>query len=299
MENKIKNIFLIDDEFPPTKEFISKGIYEKAISANDLYCLALNEDWGSLHDLQNLIKNIVTSKAYEQGLINLSGYSNPELAFADIEIGVQPDVLVYDWEYGMPNAIESQNWLLEILSKTDAFVFVYSKVRDQLPAFLNKDTFDEHASRFQLFLKGNQNMSLFSSEEFILQYVLSLVSSEHEILVQGERVQFRSNGFLKDAKDILYLDKIFGRQKLVELIKGNGNIISDETLSEILSGTSETIRFDEVNKLLITSDSSMMIKKYQPATTLTYLEVATKYGLIALADVLEIGITKVGNGNNN
>jgi hypothetical protein len=120
-----KNIFLLDDEFPKIKEFIDSNIYKKAINSDNLYHLALNENWKSLNHLQQLIKDIITSEAFKVGLINLWGYAEPELAIQDIELGNKPDVLIYDWQYGSENNTKSQNWLLEILEKTNSFVFIY------------------------------------------------------------------------------------------------------------------------------------------------------------------------------
>src|SRR5665213_1017508 len=133
MKMQTKNIFLLDDEFPKIKEFIEAEIYHKAISADNLYHLALNENWKSLNHLQQLIKDIITSEAFKGGMINLSGYSDPELALQDIESGSKPDVVIYDWQYGAEiNNTNSQKWLLEILGKTSAFVFVYSLIEQTL-----------------------------------------------------------------------------------------------------------------------------------------------------------------------
>ncbi len=293
MKNKSIDIFLIDDEFPKTSEFTSASIYDSAIHSDNLYQLAISQSWKGLQPLQKLIKDIVTSNPFKENHIQLTGYTKPTQCLTDIENGIKPDLIIYDWEYGMPNPSESQEWLLDILSKTKAFVFIYSKVRDEIPQFLNKKVFDEYASRFQLFEKGNTKMSIFSSEEFIFQYILNRLSNEYEIIIQGERIQFKQNGFLKKAEDILYLEKILGKKKLLQILKEKVKIISDETLVKILSEFNEKIYFDELNNLLITADSKMLITKYKPEKLLTYLEVVKQYGIKTLASVLEIGIAKI------
>ena len=46
------SVFIIDDWIPINKEFIDSDKYSQAINADDLYHLALNEDWKSLSNIQ-------------------------------------------------------------------------------------------------------------------------------------------------------------------------------------------------------------------------------------------------------
>ncbi|MBK6989648.1 MAG: hypothetical protein IPH33_16270 [Bacteroidetes bacterium] len=105
---------------------------------------------------------------------------------------------------------ESQSLLLEILNSTQSFVFVYSKVRNEIPQFLNKEIFNPFAKRLQLFLKGSTTHSVFSSEEFILQYILGKITDNVQIKIQGFDVLLNQM-LLKKASDILYLERIVGK----------------------------------------------------------------------------------------
>ena len=290
--NNIINVFLIDDEFPPNVEFVNKGIYNDAISSDNLHYLSISEDWKSLHFLQELIKDIIISKESKSGLINLMGFKSPSIALANIDKGVIPSVVIYDWEYGMPNPVESQNLLLEILQLTKAVIFVYSKVRDSIPAFLNKATFDEYADRFQLFLKGDQNNSIFSTEEFILQYILSRVSKNIQLKIRGLNINFLENGYLEKPSDILYLEKILGRKLLSSKLGDNFSSITNESIESLLAGIKVKFLLDEKNQLLVTSDSINLVSKLQTPKELTGIEVLKKFGISALKEVLEIGIIK-------
>src|SRR5690606_23183523 len=145
-KDKIR-VFIIDDEFPPCPEFVSRSVYENAISSDDLYKLTVElKSWGTsgvLNFLKDLIQKLIESNEYQSGLIDVLGFKNPSLALNSIDDNILPDIVIYDWEYGMPNPTESQNMLIEILeSAPETFVIVYSKVRDEIPQFLNKSIFD-------------------------------------------------------------------------------------------------------------------------------------------------------------
>ena len=182
---------------------------------------------------------------------------------------------------------------MDILSKTKAFVFVYSKVRDELPPFLNKEVFDKYADHFQLFLKGDKSNSIFSAEEFILQLILFRLSKSVQIKIQGIAVNFRKNGYLKNPTDILYLEKILGRKSLLEKLNKKSSTISNQSIESLLKDVDIKILKDENKNLLVTADAQTLIKKIQHTKELTSLDVLKQYGLQILKEVLEIGIAKI------
>ena len=227
MKNKPTKVFLVDDEFPIIEEFRQRGVYNSPISGQDLYHLAINSTWHHLTDLQQLIKDIFINQVYKKGLIKLSGLNTPTKVLSEIDDGNLPDIVIYDWEY--PDApihsLKSKEWLLEILRKTDAFVFVYSKMRDEIPRFLNTTEFTEFSPRFQLFLKGGKIKFSFSAEEFILQYIIGSGSKSGRIKIDGIDIEFIANNYLSSASDILYLQRILGNQYVLdELNKINSSI---------------------------------------------------------------------------
>lgn len=290
MSKNTTNIILIDDEIPITSEFTASSIYDTAITSENLYHLAITQTWKGLEPLQQLIKDIVTSKASQDNKINLTGYTKPTQCLLDIESGFNPDVLIYDWEYGMPNPTDSQAWLIDILSNTDAFVFIYSKVRDELPPFLNKKIFDKYAHRFQLFLKGSSTHSIFSSEEFILQFILSKVVDSGKIKIQGFDVEFSSNDYLKETSDILYLERVLGKKYLLEELKKHRYTLNDLTIENLLNNSDGFLYFSEAKSILISPDEITLINKLTPLIKLPYSHVAKKYSIAKLEETLEKGI---------
>jgi len=293
MKIKEKNIFIIDDEFPIIKEFVDLGIYEAAISSENLYHLALNENWRFLHDLQQLIKEIITSEPFKEGLLNLVGFTKPEQCLSQIDKMFLPDVVIYDWQYGIVNDIDSQKWLLEILKNTNAFVFVYSKVRDELPPFLNKKVFNVYSERFQLFLKGNKNYSILYVEEFILQFILGITSDSFKIKIHGFDIEFTKNQYLKEASDILYLDRIIGRRNLLDEIRKVGFIINKETVEKILESNKEVLFYSKEKQMLFTPENENVLKKTSSYQKLTFKQVAEMFTLQILEEVLERGLALI------
>lgn len=289
MENSIVNVFLIDDEFPVNSEFIRKEIYNRAITADELYQLSISENWGPLHFLQELIKNIVVSVPCKNGLINLIGFKNPALALDNIQAKIQPDIVIYDWEYGMPNPVESQTSLLELLETTGAFIFVYSKVRNEIPQFLNKKIFNPFAKRLQLFLKGSTSHSIFSSEEFILQYILGKVTDSAKIKIQGFDVEFTPNAFLKKASDILYLERIVGKLYLLEELKKIQFDINSYTIENLLNESQGYVLFNKEKGLLVSPDESAIINNIKSLVRLSYSDVAKNYSISKLEETIEKG----------
>lgn len=286
------NIFLLDDEFPVFKDFIEKGIYNEAISAENLYHLAITQDWKTLSYLQQLIKDIVTSKPCTDGLINLFGFTRPPQALSSIDDGLMPDVIIYDWEYGMPG-IDSQNWLLEILASSTAFVFVYSKVRNDIPAFLNKKEFQPYANRFQLFLKGSTTHSIFTSEEFIFQYIIGKATSSGKIKIQGFDVEFTSNDYLSEASDLLHLERLLGKLYLLEEFKKLDFDLNQKTIEKILEDSDKYIFLSEEKKLLISPDETALLSKLTDVTKISYKDAAKQYSIQQLNETLEKGLVLI------
>lgn len=289
-KNKTVNIFLLDDEFPTSKEFIENQVYARAISSDELYHLSISENWGALHFLQELIKDIVASAPCKNGLIRLLGFKNPNIALDEIEKKQEiPDVVIFDWEYGMPNPTESQSFLLELLEKTQAFIFVYSKVRNEIPQFLNKSVFNPYAKRLQLFLKGSTSHSIFSSEEFILQYILGKVSNNVSIKIQGFPVEFEPNELLKHASDILYLERIVGKLYLLEELKKIQFNITSYTVENLLNDTHGFVYINKQKGLLVSPDENAIIAKMPQLEQLSYAQVAKDYSIYKLEETLEKG----------
>lgn len=298
MKNKPIQVFLVDDEFPKPEHLRKEGVFNSGISTEVLYRLAVDEEWSAnLLYLQQLIKDVVSSQACKEGLVELVGFSSPTQALFAIENGLIPDVMVYDWEY--PNASilssNSKNWLLEILGKTEVFVFVYSKMRDQLPRFLNTQEFAQYSNRFQLFLKGGGIKLSFSAEEFILQYIIGSATKSGHVKINGIEIEFTSNDYLKSASDILYLQRILGSQYVLDELQKVHFSIDEASIEKILNDSEGFIFFNEEKGILVSPNEPTIIEKLNPCTKISYLEVVKRYSIEALENTLERGVLPIIN----
>lgn len=285
----------MDDEFPIIDEFRQRGVYNSPISGQNLYHLAVNSSWNHLIDLQQLIKDIFSNQVCKEGLVELFGLNTPTKVLSEIERGNSPDIIIYDWEY--PDApihsLKSKEWLLEILKTTDAFVFVYSKMRNEIPQFLNTVEFSEFSPRFQLFLKGGKVKSSFSAEEFILQYVIGAASKSGKIKIDGIEIEFTENNYLSSASDILYLQRILGKQYVLDELNKINFSIDEASVEKILNDSKGIIYYNEEMKILINPKVNYDTKKIQPYLELSYLDVVKKFSINQLEDTLERGILPV------
>ncbi len=284
-------LFILDDNIPKTPEYVDQSLYDGKLDAASLLHLVNSDEWKGEHNLKELTTFILNSEHAKSGELEVCGFTHPSLCLDAIDEGLLPNIIIYDWEYGSETNKESSNWLIEILNSTESFVFVYSMVRNEIPPFLNKADFDEYSSRFQLFLKGDTGSSVFTSEEFIYQYIVSQITKSNNIKIQGFNITFQENGYLDNPSDILYLERILGRLALREKLAKGINTISNETIEELLEDISIRIYHDDNKNLLVTSDFKL-VKKIMPSKELSAIEVLRNYGLVALKEVLEIGVAK-------
>ena len=284
-------LFILDDNIPKIPEYVEQSLYDGKLDAASLLHLVNSDEWKGEHNLKELTTFILNSEHAKSGKLEVCGFTHPSLCLDAIDEGLLPNIIIYDWEYGSETNKESSNWLIEILNSTESFVFVYSIVRNEIPPFLNKTDFDEYSGRFQLFLKGDTGSSVFTSEEFIYQYVVSQITKSNNIKIQGFDITFQENGYLDNPSDILYLERILGRLALSEKLEKGINTISNESIEQLLEDISIRIYHDENKNLLITSGFKL-VKKIKPSKELSAIEVLRDYGLVALKEVLEIGVAK-------
>lgn len=282
-------LFILDDNIPKISEYVERELYEEKLSAESLAHLVSSAEWTGQYNLRQLTSFILDSEHAKTSELETWGFTHPSLCLDAIDEGLQPNIIIYDWEYGSESNRESSNWLKEILNSTEAFVFVYSMVRNEIPPFLNKAEFDIYSKRFQLFLKGDADNSVFSSEEFILQYILSKITKTNHIKIHGIDISFQENGYLDRPSDILHLERIFGRLALGKKIEEGLTTISDETIEHILEDISIKIYYDKKKNILVTADS-ILINKVDTTNELNAIEVLKNYGLSKLKEVLETGI---------
>lgn len=291
MKNKIR-VFILDDRLPKPQEFVERSIFNAPISQDNLKYLVQHGQWTDEPNLKRLLSDVLSHEYTTQGFITVSGYTNPEIYLSHISKKHMPHVIVYDWEYDNQTQ-HSGPWLLEILRMTKAFVFVYSGVRNSVPPTLNKKEFDKFAERFQLFEKGESGDSVFTSEEFIYQYILSLVDRNNTIHVGGLEVRFEASGYLKTPTDILYLESILGRAELLKQIQRNRNEITGESVERFLANLGGRLLLNRQKGFLITPDSSLMISRLKPTDEISLVDALKEFGLPKLTEAIEVGFVSV------
>lgn len=288
MTKPTTTVFIIDDEFPKPPEFREKGVYNSAISMENLYHLAVNSEWQHLSYLQQLIKDIYTSESRMQGYIDLIGFSTPTQAIKEIESGFLPNVVIYDWEY-LNSPAYSQNssdWLLKILLVPNVYVFVYSNLKDQLPKYLNHSNLNTHFSSFQFFAKGGQIPSSYKAEEFIFQHIIGLATDRGEIKINGIKIEFTKNSYLKSASDILYLQRILGSEHVLNELAKIEFRVNELGVEKMLNDSKGYLLFSEKKNILLTPSENNNRQELEPLSKLSYAEVINKFSISILEDTI-------------
>lgn len=286
-------IFIIDDEFPKTEEYIEQGVYESRIDSDKLLHLLNVDPWAGQPYLRRLVSDILQSVPAQDGRIETFGFSDPAICLSAIDEGLAPDIIVFDWEYGNITWSDSSKSLQEILKNTNAFVFIYSHVGQEIPPFVNKQEYKRFAKRFQLFLKGEDKASVFSSEEFIVQYVVSRLDKNGTIKLHGIDVRFDQNGYLKNPSDILQLEDILGRAFLLKQLEAPGSAINDKTIEALLQKSDQKLWYSNKSGYLISAGAPVLMAKHKPDEELSCAEAAKRFGLLKLREAIESGIARV------
>lgn len=296
MKNKPVNVFILDDEFPKNEDFRRRGIYNSAISKDDLYHLAVDSEWNHLSDLQQLIKDVIASQACEDGHIDLFGFNTPTQALASIKKGLVPDIVIYDWEYinAPAYSTNSQDWLQDIFEMTSAFIFVYSKMAEDLQQLFNGPIFSKYTERFQVFLKGDKIKASFSSEEFILQYVIGAATKSGNIKISGIPIKFTSNNYLQNASDIMFLQRILGSQYVIDEMNKLEFTINQASVEKLLNDSKRFLLLNKSKGYLITPDNKLLEGKSKDSLIpISYLEVLKQYSNSILELALERGFAYI------
>lgn len=287
-------VFLIDDQIPTIPKFIEANLYKDGFVNQDaLTELAAQDPWTGEHGLWELTNNLVNHPFAANGSISLTGFLSPEFYLNSPEDFPKPQVAIFDWEYKFYLDNSAEGMLLRFLEVTEAFVFVYSSFKAYIPPSLIKEKFDRFANRFQLFEKGNKTNSVFSSEDFIFQYILTLVNKDNTIKIQNTDVKFKANGYLKTPSDIRYLESILGREALLQSIKEVGSSLSNDTVETMIGNTQGVLRIDDSRRFLVASDATTYIERFKATNEISFVDALREFGIVKLHEVLEIGLTRV------
>ena len=280
------NVAIVDDQLPIPIGKDTHGLNNAGLAA--LLSLSL-DDWHSQTSLKTLIDKLLSYSPPSGGVLNISGFKHPAIILKEIESkGYRPDVVVFDWEYAPHFPPESQ--LLDILSKTGADIFVYSSYFDAIPPELDKSDFDEFAKRIHLLEKGDKHSSVFSSEEYIVQYIMSRFSADNVIFIDKKEVKFMPSEYLKVPSDILYLESAFGTEFLKSALEDIGPEISKESIERLFENITDKLYLSNGNKYILAENNELLSSKYGPLSPISYLEALRSVGIKGIDTVLSSGI---------
>lgn len=285
MTNKKFKICIVDDKLPFVRDIDdshlinSKGIQKAMVE---------NSGWEKEQDLLNLTTLLINSDLFSKGEIEVYWATNPNILITAIrDIKYVPDLVIYDWEYGLSLAPEDS--LTELLNTIeDSFFFVYSSYAQKIPIHLFKKHLDQYAGRFQVLRKGD-NSYITSAEEIIFEYIALRVENNPKIKVGGLDVQFNKSGFLSDYKDILYLDNLLGREAILKGLLNQNKELSDETVFKMLDELNLKIYSNESKSIITLDDVKSNQELFGALRLVNNSDAYKKLGLKKLRELIEKG----------
>lgn len=283
-------IAIIDDKLPYD---INSDASDKPFQSYKIEEWLNVKDWGEEVHLKTLIDRIVTSDLYKHKEIELIGFLYPAALLKYISGNKEPSLIIFDWEYQTRNQ-DTKKQLVEIINKTKtSFIFVYTAEANKIWQLLIGEVIERNLNRLQLLLKGDSNLSLFTSEDNIMQFIISQFKKAYEFNMGKNSVRFEENKFLNSPADILRLESILGREYLLKKLKESNFEISDRTIDNIFNAVEIKLFLSNDNKYLLDSNVESVIKKYGPLSELTLLDALSKFGINIIDKVLERGIVIV------
>lgn len=195
-----KNICIIDDQWPAQHYpgFIdeTKKLEESALK----YLSIHHDDWPE-KELLDLAKELIDNHNDDWAI---SAFKNPQLYINHIEEEVfSPDIIVFDWDYGMP--FDSEDVLETILESSYSIIAVYTGAdkEEEVTTVVKKDKFDIYRDRLQVIKKGdadavqkviaycNSKFDTYFSYKFGKELKYNAVKSLNEILISIAKLSYK------------------------------------------------------------------------------------------------------------
>ncbi len=288
---KRKLVICFIDNWLPRNRTFEKVHDDKLIKSGILRrFIGKNADWTDERKLGDLLSTVLRSRYRNK--LNVQWALAPSICLEAVrKSNYKPDVVVYDWEYGI-GQINPVSLLIDLIKSTYAFFFIYSNQAQRIPISLYKNKLDEYAERFQLLPKGAAE-DIFTSEEFIYQYIASAISKKPIIKIGRSEIRFNSSGWLESPTDILYLESIIGRERTIEKLRAAKGSVTEEKIENWLSEIKDDLFINKKNKILVTEVTPFHAEHFGKFDRIDYGSVFKKYGLKKLNELLERGVTRV------
>ena len=203
----MKTVCYIDDKIPVAK-FPEYFEDTKLIDQQVLRFLLKNDttDWSEDENVKGVIVSLLDLSADWE----CYAFTAPQFFINHRNNGycINPDVILYDWDYNdSPSSNSSEKHLLDLLKSTHSIIIIYTGAdkTDEINDILHKDEFKPYKDRLTLNEKGKPLNDKNNAEK-----------SVNEVIEEAKK-RFESNFSYKYAKELLY----------------NSNKSLNEVLSEI------------------------------------------------------------------
>ncbi len=293
-------IAIIDDKLPYD---IHKDSINKFFPSTKIEEWLAKGDWSEERDLKKLLERIVASDLYKHKEIDVISFLFPSALLNYLSGNNEhPQLIIFDWEYQTNNQ-ETKRQLIEIINETKSFIFIYTAQADTIWQLLvgesspknnlSGDAFENNIERLQLLKKGDNKISLFSSEDLIMQFIISQFKKAYEFKMGEHSIRFEENKFLKSPSDILLLETMLGKQFLLGKLKKANFEISDNTIENIFSDVKIKFYLSKDRKYLMETKSENNEKKYGILEEFSFLNALSKFGVKIIDKALERGIAQI------
>ena len=283
------DIAIVDDKFPYDINTQDAGMPFQESEIKDWLG---NADWEDEHALKDLVDRLLSTDLAEHSEIRLLAFVHPTALLDYLRSNDEPDLIVFDWEYQTNNE-KTRKQLAEILETTSStFIFVYSALAMTMWQFLSGEVFEKNRKRFRLLKKGEKSTSLFTSEDNIIQSVISKFEKAYQFEIQGNRIRFEENRYIKKPNELKFFESILGKENLLLKIEESNYEISDTSVQNIFGDTNIKFYLSKDSQYLLDSGMDSNREKYGPLTELTFLDALEDYGSDLLNEVLERGISQ-------
>ena len=203
----MKTVCYIDDKIP-VANFPEYFEETKLIDQQVLRFLLKNDttDWSEDENVKGVIVSLLDLSADWE----CYAFTAPQFFINHRNNGycINPDVILYDWDYNdSPSSNSSEKHLLDLLKSTHSIIIIYTGAdkTDEINDILHKDEFKPYKDRLTLNEKGKPLNDKNNAEK-----------SVNEVIEEAKK-RFESNFSYKYAKELLY----------------NSNKSLNEVLSEI------------------------------------------------------------------
>jgi hypothetical protein len=282
-------IAIIDDKFPYD---INLDVTDLPFGNQKIENWINNKDWGEEGNLKHLIERIMELDLFKHKEIEVLAFLYPAALINYLKNNSNPQLLIFDWEYQTKNK-DTKSQLIEIINDTTSFIFIYSALADSIWQLFLGNVFEKNISRLQLLKKGENKLSLFTSEDNIIQFIISQFNKAYEFKLGQNSVRFEENDFLKSPSSIFILESILGKEFLLQKLTESNFEISNSTIESIFSDVKTKFYLSKDKRYLLEFDNENNRNKYGPLQELSFLKTLKNYDLKIIDKTLERGIALI------